>query len=244
MTVKDRAGLFGFVLAISAAAMVLAAGADWLVRLAGVPAGSPLHVFVAAAACVLPFSGVMGLRLAQLSRLNDRLEIAARYDRLTGLPNRQSFMEMLAEIPPREGVVALLDVDFFKAVNDTHGHFVGDAVLAHVAQVLAAACRPDDLICRFGGEEFAVLFAGATPDVAQDLAEAMVRKVADSHLPAAGKTHRLTISAGLALRAGQTDPAHALQAADRALYRAKALGRNRAAAAWDGQGFPAIPAAA
>ena len=235
MMIKSRAGLLGFVLAVSAAAIVLGSGADFLTVRYGLPEHGPVHVVTTVLVCALPISWFVGARLMQLNRLKDQLEITSRYDRLTGLLNRPTFMDMLAELPPRTGAVALLDVDFFKRVNDTHGHFVGDKVLAHVARCLSQSCRPGDMICRFGGEEFAVLFADAGVEMAQRLAADMVRSVAESALSVDGHSHHLTISLGYALAGDGIDPAQALQSADQALYRAKAQGRNRAVAAWDAE---------
>lgn len=232
MTFRDRVGLAGFVLAVVGAAMALSVTVDFVTRSFDVRDDGPVYAMFAAAICALPIAWFVGTRLVLLRRLKDQLEATSRHDSLTGLLNRPTFLKALAEHPLRRGAVALLDVDFFKSINDTHGHFIGDEVLAHVGRVLGRSCRPGDLICRFGGEEFAILFADATPELAVKLAEELVRDVASERILADGKQHALTVSLGYAMRDCSTDPAKALRAADEALYRAKAQGRNRAVAAW------------
>ncbi|WP_449406195.1 diguanylate cyclase [Massilia phosphatilytica] len=127
--------------------------------------------------------------------------------------------------------LVMMDVDFFKRYNDAYGHAAGDDCLRMVAGVLAATVnRPADLAARFGGEEFAVLLPNTPPDGARGIAEAICRGVR-----AAGMAHRasdlgfVTISAGVAtMMPAPGDDARALvEAADAALYGAKASGRNR-----------------
>lgn len=243
MTFKDRVGLVSFMLAVSGAAMALSVIVDYLARSFDLIGRGPIYVMISAAICALPIAWFVGTRLVAICRLKDQIEITSRHDSLTGLLNRSTFLDLVAEQPSRRGAVAILDLDFFKTINDTHGHFIGDEVLAHVARVMLATCRRDDLICRFGGEEFAILFSGATPEVAKTLAMALVDNMASDPVFAGGQHHHLTVSIGYAMHDGATDPAQALQAADQALYRAKAQGRNRAVAAWDAAPIRILPAA-
>ncbi len=233
MTFRDRTGLLLFILTVTATAMMFAVLVDYLTRSLQLATSGPLHAMASAGVCALPIAWFVGTRLVLLRRLKDQIETAARHDRLTGLLNRPSFLDMLAARPPRKGIVALVDVDFFKRINDTHGHFVGDEVLAHVAATLAAACRPGDLVCRFGGEEFAILFADATRADAQALAQGLVRRMSERPVLAGGVRHDLTVSVGFAERDDRQEVTQALMAADKALYRAKARGRNCAIAAWE-----------
>lgn len=161
------------------------------------------------------------------------LELLANRDGLTGLINRRHFMLMAeselqrAERYGRPTAVALGDLDHFKRLNDTYGHGAGDAVLRTFAALLSDSVRQSDLVCRYGGEEFAFLFPESSVEQARILVERFRQRFAehDVRLPD-GLLVRVTLSIGLA------DASHcpieiALQRADFALYEAKRLGRNR-----------------
>jgi diguanylate cyclase (GGDEF)-like protein len=161
------------------------------------------------------------------------LELLANRDGLTGLINRRHFMAGAeAEIrrSQRYGrpiVVALGDLDSFKRLNDTYGHGAGDVVLRTFAGLLSDSVRQSDLVCRYGGEEFAFLFPESTVDQAHILVERFRQRFAkhDIRLPD-GLLVRVTISIGLA-DASHSPLEIALHRADFALYEAKRLGRNR-----------------
>lgn len=189
-------------------------------------------------------------RTAELSRATDslraanaRLEHLASRDTLTGLPNRRSLTDTLhAEVRRhrRSGqalALALADVDHFKKVNDTHGHAAGDEVLRAVSQALLGGCRITDLVGRFGGEEFLLLM----PET--DLAGARVacEKLRERVQALAGPVP-VTMSFGVVSPAQYfSTMEEALNAADEALYRAKAEGRNRGCV-YNGQPPQAAPA--
>ena len=168
------------------------------------------------------------------------LELLANRDGLTGLINRRHFMLMAetelqrAQRYGRPIVVALGDLDYFKRLNDTYGHGAGDAVLRTFAALLSDSVRQSDLVCRYGGEEFAFLFPESSVEQARILVERFRLRFAehDIQLPD-GLLVRVTLSIGLA------DASHcpieiALQRADFALYEAKRLGRNRVIVAEEG----------
>ena len=122
----------------------------------------------------------------------------------------------------------LIDLDHFKAVNDTFGHAVGDEVLRSIGRILADAVRTSDLAVRLGGDEFALLVgSGGNADIAGRV-DRIVETVRDHHWSAIAPGLDVTVSAGLAVGAA-LDVDQLLREADRCLYRAKAAGRNRTA---------------
>jgi diguanylate cyclase (GGDEF)-like protein len=165
--------------------------------------------------------------------LEDRLgeiRILAVTDPLTGVANRRHLVEALGALHDRairNGTsygILLADLDHFKRVNDEWGHLHGDQVLREVAQTLQGSLRPDDLVGRWGGEEFLVLLPGADSVATAQTAERLRHR-------AAGLDHGIpfpvTLSMGWALGPGISDTDELIRAADRGLYRAKAAGRNR-----------------
>jgi len=157
----------------------------------------------------------------------ERLRADGLTDPLTGVPNRRFFEQRLAEEVGRlrrgtPAALALVDVDHFKQVNDRHGHPTGDAVLRRVAADLGGGLRDSDLLARWGGEEFAVLLPATGPGQAREIGERLRRRVA-----ASGETPAVTVSIGLAPGVAGEGAAAWLERADRALYAAKAAGRDR-----------------
>jgi two-component system cell cycle response regulator len=156
---------------------------------------------------------------------------AALTDALTGVGNRRRFASAWAGLRRKKdaGVgVLLIDIDRFKAVNDTHGHAVGDKVLKMVARTLGASLRQGDAVVRWGGEEFVILVSPTTLEQLADLAERLRQLVARSWvvLPEGGHLS-VTVSVGAALvRQGEKAP-DALARADTRLLTCKAQGRNR-----------------
>jgi diguanylate cyclase (GGDEF)-like protein len=175
------------------------------------------------------FAGHAAIALAN-ARLVGELERQAAEDPLTGLPNRRAFeLACLTEIDraAREDtsvVLAMLDVDHFKRINDTHGHRYGDNVLAMVARCLRGAVRGHDTVARVGGEEFAVLLPASALEDGAAVVERARAAVATIELPHGS----VTCSAGVAWAHGpQARMADLFAQSDHALYRAKALGRAR-----------------
>jgi len=173
--------------------------------------------------------------VATIELLQAELAEEASKDPLTGLRNRRRFVDDLAgrlRTATRTGEplsLVLLDVDHFKAVNDTHGHAVGDDVLIGVAQALRGHARAEDVV-RYGGEEFVVLLPRLGPAAAAARAE--VLRAACAAVDVEVEDVRVTISAGVASCPDHGDsPDELLLAADRALYAAKEGGRDRVAVA-------------
>ncbi|MCU0262430.1 MAG: EAL domain-containing protein [Candidatus Nanopelagicales bacterium] len=160
-----------------------------------------------------------------------RLDRQAREDPLTGLINRGELLRQIAEVTDESGgphvAIIFVDLDGFKMVNDTRGHQVGDELLIAVARRIRAAVRPEDSLARIGGDEFVVLCPRlAEPQEVQSIAE-RVRATLDQPVTVEGRSHRISMSVGIALaRADAIDPADLLRQADMAMYRAKDAGRN------------------
>ncbi len=166
-------------------------------------------------------------------RLEEHLEFIAeqsRTDPLTGLKNRRAFLERLHEEVDRTRrygstlSVAMIDVDHFKDYNDAYGHPAGDEALKKIADALVAESRASDLVARYGGEEFVVVLTETDVEGASALGERFRRGVEN----AAWAGPALTVSVGVSTVSGDaTNAVDLVQAADDALYRAKAAGRNR-----------------
>jgi len=180
------------------------------------------------------------LLFLRVAMTKERTELAQRRaaltDALTGIPNRRAFFDRGASllqqtfVERRPATLLLFDLDRFKEVNDTAGHQAGDRVLKAFSDLVAGALRPSDLFGRLGGEEFACLLADASMTEALRISERLRRDFEAMRF--AGLALNPTVSIGVAMAndAGRSLPA-LLANADRALYRAKADGRNRVAPA-------------
>lgn len=176
---------------------------------------------------------------AQLAEANARLQALASEDFLTGLPNRRRFDEALLQEKARarrEGrplSLLMVDVDYFKVFNDHYGHQAGDDCLRRIAMLLGQSLqRPGDQVCRYGGEEFAVILPDTDAQGALSVARLLCQQVYAAHLEhVASPLQRVTLSIGVASHdPGQPDSlalGTLLRVADLALYRAKQGGRNR-----------------
>ena len=168
-----------------------------------------------------------------LERARAELERLSRQDPLTGLTNRREFEVRTALEQQRSErnasplCLAMLDLDHFKQVNDRFGHAVGDEVLRRISGILQGQCRTIDVVCRHGGEEFALALPDTDLDEAGVICERVRRAVETYPWQDVHAGLRVTISGGVALRRAGEEPAHALARADRLLYDAKRLGRNR-----------------
>lgn len=186
----------------------------------------------------VPLSGDTAPFLEQLGRTLEDLAFQTEHDPLTGLPNRRAFdrtMDREVERSRRAGVslsVAVLDLDNFKRLNDTHGHPCGDEALVETARILLTGIRRYDLAARIGGEEFALVF----PETGMTRAGRILERILESLRLVrlgCGNGIRLTASVGLACTKGRGErsPADLLEAADKALYQAKGEGKDRVVAA-------------
>jgi len=189
---------------------------------------------------VLPVIGTTAFVLLCFERIRAELHRAATTDALTGLPNRRTITERasvllaLAHAGQQPFSVAVIDVDYFKAINDQHGHNIGDLVLQAVAANLRAHCRGEEVVGRQGGEEFVALLPEADAAGAHRAAERLRTAVADQSIAVGPDTSlQVTVSIGIATGTSNSLPDFdtLLKRADMALYDAKANGRNRVCAA-------------
>ncbi|MCU0888829.1 MAG: PleD family two-component system response regulator [Rubritepida sp.] len=170
--------------------------------------------------------------------LDRSLEMAVT-DQLTGLRNRRYVRRHLDSLlRTEEAAVLLVDIDRFKTINDTHGHNVGDAALRDVAERLREQLRAADVVARYGGEEFLAVLTGAQAPEAVLVAERLREAVAGEPLRAGDLVLPLTVSIGVAVAPAGTHAERLIGAADAALYRAKADGRNRAYLAMEAEYRP------
>lgn len=185
---------------------------------------------------LIPLGGIFlyatGLLLLYFERLIDDKNNLATHDDLTGLLNRRAIVAMgerevaMAIRHKRPLTVAFVDIDFFKRVNDSHGHEAGDLVLSDAAKLLREACRNLDLVGRYGGDEFCLVFPNAGRDCAAYLGERLLQAVQQYRFQ---DQPPFTLSIGFASLPPDGDQSWAtlIHRADMALYEAKTMGRNR-----------------
>jgi two-component system, cell cycle response regulator len=174
---------------------------------------------------------------AKETEILDRIQEAVIRDPLTGVFNRRHFLERLEQeyaFARRHGTpvsVLMIDIDHFKKINDTHGHPVGDSVLAAVGRLLLGAVRVEDVIARYGGDELVIISRAYDANDSQLFAERLVKMIREKPIRVGSLEFPLTMSVGIATYQGaDPDSQMTLVArADAALYRAKMLGRDRIA---------------
>lgn len=194
----------------------------------------PSVVFLTSALCTVVVS--LGLILMAKERADERNRSLAMRDELTGLINRRSLLESLTQqiaMAKRHGqplALLMIDIDYFKHVNDIHGHLSGDKVLKAVAHAIAGRTRAQDLPGRLGGEEFLVILPNTSVGGAVQLAEILRQAIENSQFEAvSGQAIAITISIGVCEQGQLLEPKcdDMINAADQALYLAKQHGRNR-----------------
>jgi diguanylate cyclase (GGDEF)-like protein/PAS domain S-box-containing protein len=169
----------------------------------------------------------------EVEQLNEHLEHQATHDPLTGVFNRRAildalFREISLERRQHHGLaVGIGDIDYFKSVNDTHGHPVGDEVLCGFVRILKSNLRPYDFLGRFGGEEFLVITPGIKESAVPLLYDRLRAAIANNPIPTQAGEVSVTLSLGVAPVQGNETMEELLAAADSALYRAKSGGRNQ-----------------
>jgi diguanylate cyclase (GGDEF)-like protein len=178
-------------------------------------------------ALALPISRTIGKSHLALYRAKVLAEHLGRTDQLTGLPNRRALMEAVHAAQSHVLALAIVDIDRFKRVNDTHGHLAGDAVIKAVGKIMAEELGQTGQVARVGGEEFALLSIGISSESLASKLAAFRDRVSSTPIVINGLGVRVTVSAGVALqRDGETFD-QLYSAADQALYAAKSSGRDR-----------------
>jgi len=166
---------------------------------------------------------------ASLHKANEQ----AFVDSLTGVPNRRAYDERIKlefkrwQRKKEPLVLAVLDVDHFKSINDTYGHPIGDKVLRTISQLVDKKVRDSDFFGRIGGEEFAVIFTGVDLDIALKRLDQFRESIENCKFGSKGKRILITMSIGCALFHEDDKPEGVYRRADKALYKAKSSGRNK-----------------
>lgn len=198
--------------------------------------GAPYAGFFAIAAfpaaliplLITPPLAIIVLNLFRVQTLTiDKVDHYVRYDTLTGVLTRAYLLGKTREAMTRGGAFLMIDADHFKAINDTHGHDVGDEALKRIAEVLRKALDTDALIGRLGGEEFGIFLPGASDVQAVAAAETLCALMRKEGRIIAGKELNLTVSIGCALHRDENSLETTIKLADSALYHAKRGGRDR-----------------
>lgn len=172
------------------------------------------------------------LHTLELKEVNDKLNYISTHDSLTGLYNRREFEQQLSTLDPEDNnkiALLLLDIDYFKHVNDCYGHLIGDQVLIYFAQIIEHAVPANFIVSRWGGEEFLIAGQVESLEQALNLAEIIRVQIAAKPYPSAQGDIAVTASLGVSLMTGDCikNFDHYFKQADDALYLAKENGRNR-----------------
>ena len=240
MNLRDSRMAGAYTLALMGAAMIYKTATD--------PANYPYQVEIAhfiLIAAILPTISTLAAQLSdmrarlqaqknELAHALTRIQILATRDELTGLYNRRHMREVMAQHQKRLArsgyhrfCLALVDLDHFKRINDTHGHGIGDEVLKRFAAILQSALRETDVLARWGGEEFLVLMNDTTPELANMGLERARAALADAPLIPSLPDLEVSFSAGLTAYLDIEPLDVCIERADRALYDAKRQGRHR-----------------
>lgn len=192
------------------------------------PTGHVIATVVAYPLIVTPFVSIFASRLLRsLHAATTDLQHALDKDSLTNTYTRQYFFDRTARFHNKEAVLLMVDVDHFQAINDTHGHFVGDVVLREIAYRLTTSVRGEDCLARFGGEEFVVLLPDTTTDMALIIAERMRAAVARHPVRTANGNVAVRVSVGIGHKRASVKIDRALKHAEAALLSAKENGHDQ-----------------
>lgn len=175
----------------------------------------------------VPVTYFMGLKMRENAVLSERLQDMLDHDRLTNAVTRDYFFDQMLQTPEVEGVALMIDIDHFKKVNDTFGHFAGDAVIKAVAGSMKDNLRPEDLVCRFGGEEFMIFLPDRDHNQGLQSAETIRTLISEIAVMFGKQRIGVTVSIGGSFKSARKTIDVAIREADAALYRAKDEGRDQ-----------------
>ncbi len=224
--------LVGYVIRITSLCVVIAVGVDvinqliffetWGIALRSWAISGALALIIAA-----PITRTIGKAHLELFRAKQVVEKLSRTDPLTGLANRRALIEAAEAMAAVALILVIFDIDRFKHINDSHGHLAGDAVIQAISNAMVEHLAPLGLICRLGGEEFALLSRDKKMEDVLDGVWAFRDHLASRPIEIGETTVNVTISAGVATRQPGASFNQLYADADRALYVAKTSGRNR-----------------
>lgn len=227
MRINSRYGIAGFTAVNTVVAVLLASVITLLVYPSEMHDVILWRTLVITVFVTIPMAVFVGTKIRENSEMSRELQRLVNRDRLTDVATRDFFFKVMDRNPDAYGVSLMIDIDHFKAVNDTHGHLAGDEVIKTVSEVLRQECRARDIVCRFGGEEFIVFVHEASADQGAEIAE-RIRKAVEVEPTMSDDTKLcVTVSIGGSLKQAADDITESIKRADDALYRAKEGGRNR-----------------
>lgn len=173
-----------------------------------------------------PVSFFMTRQVRNNQELNKELQRLVNRDRLTDVATRDFFFDRMEQTPDVFGVSLMVDIDYFKSVNDQHGHLAGDKVIRKVANLLKENVRDDDIVARFGGEEFIVFLKSRNKESGFKIAERMRSEIEKQIIKFDCTDLNVTVSIGGSLKDALATVESSIKEADAALYEAKRAGRN------------------
>ncbi len=243
MRLTNRLSIGIFTLAITLFAIGMASGLEYVFYPEEYATTAPGKKTIIVSAIAVPTAWVVGEMIRKNHLLTQELYRLVNHDRLTNVATRAFFFTKMQEAPDAYGVSLMVDIDNFKKINDTYGHLTGDAVIHYVATQLSKMVRANDIVCRFGGEEFIVFLYDQDCAGGEEVAERMRKAIAMDPVYFQDHAVSVTVSIGGSLKERLNDVTEAIQRADDALYRAKSAGRNRIVFAYEGAEQRHVPAA-
>ncbi|WP_375281066.1 GGDEF domain-containing protein [Pseudooctadecabacter sp.] len=227
MRISTRKGIWIFSLCVSLCAIGLAVALNVVVFPQSILPVTMRGTVAITAFVAMPICLFVGSKMYENQQLSDELQRLVNRDRLTDAATRDFFFAQMSRDQRAYGVSLMVDIDHFKAVNDTYGHLIGDEVIRHVSDILRRNVRSSDIVARFGGEEFVVFLDGHDRDVGFLTAERMREDIAKNGGTFGGHPVKVTVSIGGSLKEAYDTVDASIQDADAALYRAKEQGRNQ-----------------